>query len=375
MPTNAPTISVSSRPTVPGRRVCIVLLSGLGDVVHGLPIVNALKDAGAAHHVTWVSEPMPASILEHHPAVDRIVHYRRRDGWRGVTALRRDLHAAARAAGGRFDLTINLNVYFKSIWPVLFSGAPHRLGFERGRARDGVWLAANDYLPRRPRAHTQDMFLEFLAHLGVPHHPPAAPRDWRIAFSAAERAAQAEFLAQRTGRPLAAIVPASANAAKDWRADRWAAVADGLAGRGFEVALVGGPGARETAVAREIVERARTAPVWAMGDGVRRVAWILERSALVLAPDTGPLHIARALGTPVVGLFGHTNPWRVGPYRAFEDLWIDRYTPAGAAPDPSAFDPPPDDRMATITVDDVLAKVDVAIARYAVLAPGATRAT
>ena len=189
------------------------------------------------------------------------------------------------------------------------------------------------------------------------------------------RGARWSFVAERSGRPLAAIVPASANAAKDWRAERWAAVAEGLEARGFEVALVGGPGARETGVARAIEAAARVPITWAMGDGVRRVAWILERCALVLAPDTGPLHIARALGVPVVGLFGHTNPWRVGPYRAYEDLWIDRYTPPGTAPDPSSFDPPPDDRMALIAPHDVLAKVDVAIARYGVPALGIGRMT
>ena len=120
-------------------------------------------------------------------------------------------------------------------------------------------------------------------------------------------------------------------------------------------------------MARAVGAAARVKPTWAMGDGVRRVAWILERCALALAPDTGPLHIARALGVPVVGLYGHTNPWRVGPYRAYQDLWIDRYTPSGAAPDPSSFDPPPDDRMALITAADVLEKVDVAIDRYGVL--------
>lgn len=354
-------------PPSPPRRICIVLLTGLGDVVHGLPVVNALKDAWPGCHVTWVAEPMPASILEHHPSVDAIVRYRRREGARGVAALRRDLRAARRAVGG-FDLTINLNVYFKSVWPVLFSGARRRLGFEPGRAKDGIWLANDDHLPRRPRAHTQDMFLEFLGHLGVAHHPPSEPRDWRIAFAPAERAAQDGFVAGLTGRPLAAVVPATANAAKDWRADRWAEVVDGLHARGFEVALVGGPGAREVEVARAIMETTRERPVWAMGDGVRRVAWVLERAALVLSPDTGPLHIARALGVPVVGLFGHTNPWRVGPYRAYQDLWVDRYTAPGATPDPSTFDPPPDDRMALITAADVLERVDVAIARYDVLA-------
>jgi heptosyltransferase I len=346
-----------------GERICIVLLTGLGDVVHGLPIANALKDADPTREITWVAEPMPASILERHPSVDRIVRYERRKGWRGVAGLRAAMRDARRAAGGRFDVTLNLNVYFKSLWPLLFSHGRRRLTFGPDRARDGVWLAANDRLPPRPRRHTQDMFLEFLEHLGVPHHAPAVPADWRITFGDDERRAQSAFFDALSGRPLASIVPASANAAKDWPAERWAVVADALAGDfGFEVALVGGPGAREVAIARAVAERARHPLVWAMGDGVRRVAWTLERSALVLAPDTGPLHVARALGVPVVGLYGHTNPWRVGPYRACEDLWVDKYT--DGAPDPATFDPPAEDRMARITADEVIERVARAVERY-----------
>jgi heptosyltransferase I len=212
--------------------------------------------------------------------------------------------------------------------------------------------------------HTQEMFLEFLAHLRVPHHPPGVPADWRLTFGDDERRAQDAFFAERSGRPLAAIVPASANRKKDWPAERWAAVADALVGDfGFEVALVGGPGAREVAVAREVAERARHPLVWAMGDGVRRVAWTLERCALVLAPDTGPLHLARAMGVPVIGLFGHTNPWRVGPYRAYEDLWVDKYT--DGAPDPSAFNPPRQNRMLWIAPGEVVERVGRAVERYA----------
>ncbi|MDF1504604.1 glycosyltransferase family 9 protein [Roseisolibacter sp. H3M3-2] len=340
-----------------GRRVCLVLLTGLGDVVHGLPIATALRDSGFARHLTWVAEPMPAQLLAPHPCIDDVVVYRRREGVAGVRALRETL-AARKRAHGSFDVTINLNVYFKSVWPVLFAGGRRRLGFDRTRAKDGIWLAYNDTVPPRPRSHTQDMFLEFLAHLGVPHHPPAAPDDWRITFTPEERAAQAAWLAERSGRPIAAIVPASAIDRKDWPADRWARVADALAGDfGYEVVLVGGPGGRETAIARAIAEQARHPLTWAMGDGVRRVAWVLERSALVLAPDTGPLHVARALGVPVIGLFGHTNPWRVGPYRAWEELWVDAYTDPGTAPDPSRFDPPADDRMRLITVEDVIERV------------------
>ena len=99
----------------PSRRICLVLLTGLGDVIHGLPIVNALKDDDPTRRITWVVEPMPSEALLHHPSVDEIVIYRKKNGLRGVMDLRRDL------AGRRFDLTLNLNVYGKSAWPTLLS--------------------------------------------------------------------------------------------------------------------------------------------------------------------------------------------------------------------------------------------------------------
>jgi heptosyltransferase I len=335
-------------PRRPGERICMVLLTGLGDVIHGLPVVNALKDDDPARRITWVVEPMPSAALLHHPSVDEVVVYRKKEGVRGVLELRRAL------AGRRFDLALNLNVYAKSAWPTLLSRAPARLGFGRDRARDGTWLAANRHLPPGPRRHTQDLFLEFLDHLQVPHGEP----EWRIAFTAEERREQAAFFAPLRDRPVVAIVPATANAPKDWLADRWARVVDALAADfGWRTVLVGGPGAREQAVAREIVARASAAPVWALGDSVRRLMWGVDGADLVIAPDTGPVHIARALGVPVIGLYGHTNPWRVGPYRAWEALWVDAYTDPGAEPDPSAFDSK-QGRMERITVEDVLERAE-----------------
>lgn len=337
----------------PSRHVCVVLLSGLGDVVNGLPLVNALRDDDPARTITWIVEPMAAPLLTGHPSIDRVVVYHKKDGLAGIRRLARDLRA-----GRPIDLTLNLNVYFKSVWPTLLSRASHRVGFDRARSFEGVWLAANHRLDRRPRAHTADMFLEFAEHLGLAVPAP----EWRIALSCEERAAQAEFFAPREGPPVATIVPASANAKKDWPAERWARVSDALTNDyGFRVVLAGGPGEREQRIAREIVERAELKPRWALGDSIRRLAWILAGSRLVLAPDTGPVHVARAFGVPVIGLYGHTNPWRVGPWRAFHDLWVDRYT--DGEPDPSNFTPKLG-RMERITVDDVLERVEVARERY-----------
>ncbi len=340
----------------PAQDLCIVLLTGLGDVIHGLPLVNALKADDPSRRITWVVEPMPSGALRHHPSIDQVVVYQKKRGVAGVNQLRRDL------AGRRFDLTLNLNVYIKSAWPTLLSRAPHRLGFGRDRAMEGTWLASNHHLPPGPRAHTQDLFFEFLRHLGLPK--PEAPA-WRIPFTEEERRAQAEFFAPLHGRPVVAVVPASANAKKDWFADRYARLVDALERDfGYRAMLIGGPGAREQGIAREITAGASTEPVWALGDSIRRLMWLIDGADLLVAPDTGPVHIARALDVPVVGLFGHTNPWRVGPYRAYEELWIDRYTEPGEAPDPSNATPKLG-RMERITVDDVLERVERAAPRVA----------
>lgn len=342
----------------PADRVCIVLLTGLGDVVHGLPVANALKRDQPGRHITWVAEPMPAQLLAHHPAVDELVVFHKRDGFQGVRRLWRELR------GRNFDLTLNFNIYGKSIFPTLFSGAPHRVGFDRARTRDGVWLASNHHLEPRPRAHTQDMYLEFLQHLGVRDRAV----QWRITAAAAEVAAARELLSGFAGRPIASLVIASSRAVKDWNAAGYAAVADALAERfGYAVVLIGGPSAREREIASAIVANARTAPLVALEDGVGSVTALLAESRLVISPDTGPLHIARALDVPVIGLYGHTNPWRGGPWRKCHDLIIDRYTDPAEAPDPSLF-PAKLGRMELITVADVLGRIELAIERYVDLA-------
>lgn len=341
----------------PPRHIAVVLLTGLGDVVHGLPLVNALRDHYPSTRITWIVEPMPGEILAGHASIDRVVVYRRAEGLTGIRQLRRDLNAAE-----PIDLTLNLNVYFKSVWPTLLSRAPRRIGFDRSRAFDGVWLASNERVPARTRSHTADMTLEFADYLGVPVGTP----EWRLAFDDAERKEQSEFFTRFEGRPVATIIPASATIKKDWIAERWARVADALESDfGMKVVVAGGPGEREQAAGREIIAKSSAKIEWAMGDSVRRLAWIVDKSNLLLAPDTGPIHVARALEVPVVGLFAHTNPWRVGPWRAFHDLWVDHYTDEGAIP--NATDRKPRwDRMPTITVDEVLQRVQVAADRYSV---------
>jgi heptosyltransferase I len=334
--------------------ICIVLLTAIGDVVHGLPVANALKRAWPETRITWVVEPGPAPMISPHRAIDRVIVFEKRKGWRGVRSLWHQMR------GERFDLTLNLMPYFKSNFPTVFSRAPERWTFDRARARDGVWLFGNRRLPARPRQHTQDMFVEFIEALGV----EPFPLEWHLAITNTERAEQQRFIEQLDGRRAVAFVPASSKAIKDWPAERFIPVVNAVQNDlGARAVLLGGPNAREIAAARTIQAAADRPPLWMMGGPVRSLIWCIDACDLVVAPDTGPVHIARALETPVVGLYGHTNPYRVGPYRAWQDLWIDMYTEPGEAPDPSRFDPK-DGRLERITSAMVMEKVERALRLY-----------
>lgn len=340
---------------IPSERVCFVLLTGIGDVVHGLPALNALKDDDPDRHVTWVAEPAPAQVLDAHPAVDDVVVYEKARGLGGLWELWRDLRGRA------FDVALVPQLYIKSAWPALFSGAPHRVGLDRARVRDPVWIACNHLVPARPWRHTVDLVLEFVEYLGIPC--PPEPR-WRIAITEAEQAEQSRFFGGLPDRPVAALVLASGNPAKEWPARRHARLAEALsADFGCVTLLLAGPPERERGILRRLAERpgltARAAPF----DDVRELIWLLEGSDLVVSPDTGALQIAHALGVPVIGLYGHTNPWRVGPYSRFRELVVDRYTDPDEEPDPSRIEPRAA-RMERIGVEDVLERVALAFDRY-----------
>ena len=339
---------------VPLDRVCIVMMSAVGDAVHVLPVLTALKRHHPAMHVTWVLQPGPAMLVRGHHAVDDIVPFDRMKGWRGFTEIRRDLRSRT------FDLVIDLQVYLKAGVITSFTRAPVKLGFDRARARDANWLFTTDRIAPHPMQHVQDQYFEFCEWLGVPHEPVT----WDLGpWNDAERIWQREFLA-RFDRPIAPIVVATSKAQKDWLPERWAEVSDALYHDfGLQPVLVGGRSPREVHAERVILERTRTKPFSALGQGgLRGLVGIIHGSALVLSPDTGPLHMTVALDRPVVSLIGYSNPKRVGPYRKYGDLVVDAYGDPGEDYPISMENRL--NRLPRVTVQQVLDKVERWRSRY-----------
>ena len=323
------------------------MMSAVGDAVHVMPVIHSLKRAAPHARITWVLQPGPATLVRGHPLVDDIVEFDRQAGVRGFLDVRRAL--AARPA----TVVVNLQVYFKAGIITGFAKAPVKLGFDRARARDANWLFTTHRIPPHPMQHVQDQYLEFCTWLGT----PTDRVEWGLGpWSDAERQWQRAFLAP-FDRPIAPIVVATSKPEKDWLPERWAEVCDALwRDFGLHPVLVGGRSTRELAAEATILARARHKPASALGSGLRRLAAILDAAALVLTPDTGPLHLSVALRRPVISLIGYSNPKRVGPYRWCRDLVIDAYGDPGEAYPVSMENRK--GRMPRITVRDVLDRVE-----------------
>ena len=339
----------------PPREICIVMLSAIGDAVHVLPVANALKRQWPDTRITWVIQPVAHALVAGHPAIDDFIVFRRRSGlgaWRSYQELR------SAFAGRSFDLLLGLQVYFKAGLITGLAPARVKMGFDRARARDAQWLFTNRRIPAHEPQHVQDQYFEFLHALGVDERPVR----WGLSLTDPERAAQAAFFGG-LDRPACAVVVGTSKPEKNWHAEGYARVLE-VAERehGLRPVLVGGPSSVERAMADEILSRTSADVIDALGDDLRRLVWILEGSALLLSPDTGPLHVARALGTPVVGLFGYTNPKRSGPWGAYQDLVVDGYAeyPREEYPLTHHYR----DGMKRVTVDAVLEKVALGVERY-----------
>ena len=329
-----------------GGRVCIVMMSAVGDTVHVLPVVTALKRHDPTMHLSWVLQPLPASLVQGHPGVDEIIPFDPGRGWRAFADV------ATRLRGVEFDLVIDLQVALKAGIVTALTRARRKVGFDRARARDLNWLFTSERIPAHAPQHVQEQYLEFLGHIGV----DAEPVDWGIGPYPDERAWQRDFI-RSVGGAYAAINVATSNPDRDWLPDRWVAVVDALHERyGLRTVIVGGRSGREIAARDAIAAAARPAPVDALGSGFRNLVGILDGAELVIALDSAPLHLAVAVRRPVISLMANADPRRTGPFRSYHDLIVDAYHDPGEVAAVSMQRRW--GRMSKITVNDVLARLE-----------------
>jgi heptosyltransferase-1 len=290
-------------------RILIVKLSSLGDVIHALPTLEALRSLYPKAHITWLVEEPHAPVLAAHPALDEVwlAPRLRLGNSRFWLDLRDSFKLARRVRRQPFDLVIDLQGLLKSAAWVALANSSRKLGYDR--TRELSYLALTERLaPYDPEAHAVRRYLNVARSLGAPAKAP------RFRLGIPEPPDLIHLLPLENGQPLAVMHPGARWPTKLWPAGHWAHLADCLArDKGFRVIITGSPGDR--ALAEEIVALCKTPPLNLAGrTSLAELAAVLKQARVAVTTDTGPMHLAAALRTPVAALFGPTAPWRTGPF-------------------------------------------------------------
>lgn len=287
---------MASDPRPPYRRILVTRMKFIGDVVLTTPLIRSLRQAFPDAHIAYLAERGAVSLLEHNPFLDTIIGY----DYSRPSALEQ-VRVARILRRNRFDLTLDLWSNPRSALLTFLSGAPVRVGLERhGRGRLYTVTVRDDGAPKT----AVEFYNQFLDTIGVP------PVAWRpeLFVTDEERAdirrTVLSPLANADGAgPLVAIHPGATWPAKRWYPERFAELADRLIDQaGTRVVLTGGPNDR--AAVAEVQRRSRHTLPHTGILALRRLAAVLDQSDAFVTNDGGPMHIAAALGTPTIGLFG-----------------------------------------------------------------------
>lgn len=295
--------------------LCLLRLSALGDVTHVVPLVRTLQRHWPQLHLHWVIDKGGFRLLEGLEGVT-FHTYDKKTGLAGMRALRGEMP-------GRFDALLQMQVALRANLLSAFIPARRRIGYDRSRSKDLHGLVINERIPDRPGIHVLDAMGSFCEPLGLKQTQVV----WDLPVPADAHAwAAAQWPAD--GRRTLVISPCSSHVRRNWFADRYAAVADHAAAQGWRVVLCGGRSDLERKTADAIMAAMQAPALDLVGkDTLKQLPALLARADLVMTPDSGPMHIANAMGTSVLGLHAASNPRRSGPYSTVR-YCVDRYDDA-----------------------------------------------
>lgn len=298
------------------RKICILRLSALGDATHVVPVIRAIQDHAPDTEITWIIGKLEHRLLSGLDNVEFIV-FDKRGGWPAI----RELRGALRDR--RWDALFHMQVAARANLLSKMIRAPLRLGWDRARSRDFHHHFSRQKVAEVPFQHQVQGFLEFPRAIGIEIETPR----WDLPITPEAR----EWATQQasTDSPVLLISPCSSHVLRNWRSEHYAQVADFAAAElGMQVVLSGGPSDLEQRSGQEIETAMKTSCINLVGkDTLEQSKALLQRADLVISPDSGPAHVASALGTPVIGLYAATWSKRSGPYNSLY-LCVDRFEEA-----------------------------------------------
>jgi lipopolysaccharide heptosyltransferase I len=304
------TLASSGESGAAPRRVLVILLGAIGDVVRALPLLGRIRRAWPAAHIAWAVEPKSQAVLEGHPWLDELIIYdRRRAPWSFLPFL-------VRVRAGNFDLALDLQRHLKSGVISIASGARVRVGFDRSNVKEFNHLFSTRHIAPQPPMRLKLMqYQSFGDALGI----APAPVEFGLVASADERA-RAPAVLEGAPRPLLAVILGSSWPSRIYFPDSIAAVIREMAvprdGCPALYPVLIGSGRGEVSLAEQVVANLAGTPALNLAGrtGLRDLIAIFAECAAAFGPDSGPMHIAAAAGCPVVSLWGATAPERSAPW-------------------------------------------------------------
>ncbi len=297
--------------------ILIVKLSAIGDVVHTLPSLAALRKQYPDSHITWIIEEGSADIIAGHPYLDMVIVSRRKRWVKNLKGLR-DIKGTfdeirlllSTLRDRKYDLVVDFHGLFKSSLLVALSRGERKVGYDSMQELSGFFL--NEKVREDMTKHAVDRYLDLPRYLGASSDNP----EFYISIED-ENIRRVKNLLEASGigpnDRFVSVNPVALWDTKMWNDRKFAQLCDRIAGElGFKVIFTGGP-------ERECIMNIRSIMGLASVDiagktTLRDLAYLYKLSALVLTTDSGPMHIAAAVGTPTVAIFGPTDPARTGPY-------------------------------------------------------------
>lgn len=281
--------------------LCILRLSAIGDVCHAIAMVSAIQQHLPHVKITWVIGKLEYQLAQYVPNVDFVV-YDKKGGKSAKQFVQKSL------AHVHFDALFVMQVALRANLLSRVIKAKRRIGFDFSRAKEGHSFFINERINKQQHAHVLEGFMGFAQTLGVPYNDKP---NWHISIPDED----ITWVKQELPQAYAVISPAASKAERNWLAPRYAEVADYLSDKGLHVVLCGGPGPLDKQLADEILACTSNNCANLVGQtSLIRLLAVLKYANMVIAPDTGPAHMATTQNTPVIGLYAHSNPRRTGPY-------------------------------------------------------------
>lgn len=298
-------------PTTP-KSICILRLSAIGDVCNAVAAVQAIQRHYPQCQITWIIGRVEHSLLKGLPGI-RFVVFDKSQGWRAYSELKANLKDQ------HFDYLLHMQVSLRANLASLVINARIKVGFDKARSKEFHGLFMHQRILPRDGFHVLDGFMQFSEFLGVPKAPP----HWEIPIALSDKNWVKKHL--DPNRKHFVICPAASKAERNWLPERYAQISDWMNEQGFQVILCGSKAKLERDLAEQIQSHAQSPLTNLVGQSsLKQLLALLAEVDLVLAPDTGPLHMSVAVNTPVVGLYVHSHPARTGPY-LYQDLVVERY--------------------------------------------------